>query len=100
MTDDEHTDLLKVVKDQAGELMAIDILLRALIASHPKPGDLKLALELLSTHFGVQLRDYAFDTDRGPKLTQSVTTDVQKHVDRWLKILAGVQATNPNQSKN
>jgi len=99
VTDDEHTDLLKAVKDQAGELMAIDILLRALIASHPKPGDLKLALELLSTHFGVQVRDHAFDTDRGPKLAQSVTTDVQKHVDRWLEILAGVHATDPNQSK-
>jgi hypothetical protein len=99
VADDEHTDLLKIVKDQAGELMAIDILLRALIASHPKPGDLKLALELLSTHFGVQLRDHAFDTDRGPELTHSVTTDVQKHVDRWLNILADVQATNPNQRK-
>ncbi|MDB6072317.1 MAG: hypothetical protein JWL81_3488 [Verrucomicrobiales bacterium] len=99
MTDDERTDLLKVVKDQAGELIAIDILLRALIASHPKPGDLKLALELLSTHLGVELRDHAFDTGRGPELTQSATADVQKHVDRWLNILADVQATQPNQRK-
>jgi hypothetical protein len=99
MADDERTDLLKVVADQTGELVAIDILLRALIASHPKPGDLKLALELLSTHVGVQIRDHAFDTNRGPKLAQSVATDVQKHVDRWLEILAGVQATKPGQSK-
>ena len=99
MTDDEHTELLKVVKHQASELVAIDILLRALIASHPKPGDLKLALELLSTHFGLQVSDHAFDTARGPKLAQSVATDVQKHVDRWLSILGGVQATNPSQSK-
>lgn len=99
MADDERTDLLKVVADQAGELVAIDILLRALIASHPKPRDLKLALELLSTDFGLQVRDHAFDTNRAPKLAQSVATDVQKHVDRWLEILAGVQATNPGQSK-
>jgi len=99
MANDERTDLLKVVSDQAGELVAIDILLRALIASHPKPGDLKLALELLSTHFGVQVRDVAFDANRGPKLAESVATDVQKHVDRWLGILADVQATNVGQRK-
>lgn len=99
MADDERTDLLKVVADQAGELVAIDILLRALIASHPKPGDLKLALQVLSANFGVNVRDHAFDTNRGPKLAQSVATDVQRHVDRWLEILAGVQATNPGQSK-
>lgn len=87
MAEDEGTELLRVVTEQAGQLAAIDILLRALIASHPKPRDLKLALEVLSTHFGVQLRDHAFDTNRGPDLTGSVATNVQKHIDRWLEIL-------------
>jgi hypothetical protein len=86
VTEREDLDTLKIVLDHAGQLAAIDILLRALVASHPNPRDLKTALEMLSTHFEVQVRDHAFDTNRGPDVARSITTTVQKQVDRWLEI--------------
>lgn len=84
---DESADLLKTVVDQAGQLAAIDILVRALIASHPEPDQLKLAVEVLATHFETQVRDHAFETNRSPKLVGAMEANVRKHVDRWLDIL-------------
>jgi hypothetical protein len=94
MASEEPVNLLKEVAAQASELAAINILLKAIIASHPKPGDLKRALQMLSANFVDQARDHAFETGREPKVIGSVTSDVQKYIDRWLHILANVPASN------
>lgn len=95
MTDETEFDPLKIALDHSSNLVAMDILLRALICSHPKPGDLKLALEMLSEGFHDQARDYGFDTSRETKTVQGATSDVQKHINRWLELLKDVPASKP-----
>lgn len=89
-SDDERLSALeKLTMDQAHELMAIDILLRALIASHPNHAALKQALEVLSGHFADQLREHGFNTNRSPNTAHAVVAQVESHVERWKQILAG-----------
>ncbi|WP_353226064.1 hypothetical protein [Salinisphaera hydrothermalis] len=70
--------------------------MRALICSHPKPGDLKLALLMRSESFHDQALDYGFDTNRQTKTVQGTTNNVQKHIDRWLELLKDVPASKPS----
>jgi len=88
MQDDERILALeKLTMDQAHELMAVELMLGAMIVSHPNPGSLKQALEALSGDFADKLRDHAFDTNRAPKTAQAVAQSVEAHVTRWLQIL-------------
>jgi hypothetical protein len=93
MEHEEPADLLGNVAAHAAELMAIDVLLKALIVSHPKPGDLKAAIQLLSARLIDQVRDHGFDTGHKPSLAQSAISDIQKYIDRWLALLADIPAS-------
>jgi hypothetical protein len=80
-------ELEKMAIEQGHELMAINILLKALIASHPNHSALRLALESLSANFADQAREHAFTTGRKPQVPESMVKAVQKQVDHWLQIL-------------
>lgn len=92
MTDDERLAALEgLTMDQAHELMAMELLLRALIVSHPNPASLKKAIEVLSGDFSDRLREHAFDTNRSSRTTHAVAASVETHINRWLKILTDAQ---------
>jgi hypothetical protein len=87
MTDSERLAALeKVTMEQAHELMAMELVLRALIVSHPSPGVLKQSLEVLAGNFSDTLRDHAFDTNRSPSTVQAVASSVESQVSRWLAL--------------
>lgn len=77
------SELEKLVLDQQGELMAMDILLRSLIVASPRLTDLQTALAALSTSFSDQLREHGFSTGRAPKVPQEVEAAVLARVARW-----------------
>jgi len=92
--EDDVQHLKKNVLTLSAELIAMDVLLRALIASHPKPGDLKAAIEGLRVGITDAARDVGFDTNRPQKAAEAAAHEIQKHIDRWLGILVNVPATD------
>lgn len=83
----ETVSLESAVLAQAEESMAVDILLRALIATHPNPPLLKQAIERIAEGTENQTVEHAFSTGRKPDIPRKVNEGTQKHVRRWLDIL-------------
>jgi hypothetical protein len=80
-------DLHKVALDHSQDMMAMNILLRALIASSHDRKALRLSLQVLSEAFFDQSREHGFTTGAKPEAAKGVETGVRKQIDRWLAML-------------
>ena len=88
MTDEERITVLeKLTLEQATELMAMDILLRSLVASHPNQSELRRSLQVLTAGFANQARDHGSSTGRRPQTAVAVEIGVRSHISRWLTLL-------------
>ncbi|WP_018879214.1 hypothetical protein [Thioalkalivibrio sp. ALE9] len=88
MTQDERLDALeKMALDQGQELMAMDILLRSLVATSSDHQTLERVLQTVADNTVHQIRDHGFETGRSPQSARGLEAGVRKHIDRWLGIL-------------
>jgi len=79
--------LEKTAMDQAHELMAMDILLKSLIVSHPDPASLRTCLEALAANFSDQALEHGFSTGRKPQVAGAIASAIGAHISRWLQLL-------------
>jgi hypothetical protein len=79
--------LLGVGLLHAQELMAMDILLKALIASHHDTASLKLSLQVLSEALFDQSRELGFNSGTKPTTAKDMESGVRRYIDRWLAML-------------
>jgi hypothetical protein len=80
-------ELEKLTLDQAHELMAIDILLRSIILSHPNPEKLGKAIEAASSNFADQAMEHGFLVGHKPSTAGAITTTVDAQLKKWLAIV-------------
>lgn len=66
--------------------MVMDIVVRALIVSHPNRAGAALAMEALLNDRELRLQDHAFDTGRKPSTAGSLVALIRQQAQGWLAL--------------
>lgn len=79
-------ELERIALEQSAELMAMDILLKSLIVSHPDRDSLKLSIEVLAARLEDQAQEHGFESGRKPETIRNMASSINSHIYRWLKL--------------
>ncbi|OWR25632.1 hypothetical protein CEE55_22380 [Stenotrophomonas pavanii] len=66
-----------------------DLMIRALIATHPKPAEVKAAFQLLLSHHQANAADYGFASGSSAESIRELEAPILEKAQRWMTYFPG-----------
>ena len=87
METEERLDKLEdLARTSLSESMVVNCLLRALIATHPQPDQLKLVFQAVLADREARVADLGFDQGRSERIPQGVIELLREHARQFLAV--------------
>lgn len=86
-TEERLDELEKMGRDALLKDMATDIVISALIATHPNPEYFRVVFVSLIERQVALLAEHGFETGRHSRIPKGLADEIRKHAQSWLKAL-------------
>lgn len=83
--------LIKCVDGLTSDALATDLVLRALIASHPDREQVALEVEQMLSSELLDLSDVAFERRSSSAASREMARDLQEKADYWIRAIRGLR---------